>query len=75
MFAEMVDDIKAETVRGIFTVRAFQKLERKQVAKNITENHGDEPAVKKQRIVKDKVGRNEPCPCGSGRKYKDCCGK
>ena len=75
MFNEMIEDIKSDTVRGIFTVKAFQKLERKQVAKNVSENHGDEPAIKKQRVVKEKVDRNAPCPCGSGKKYKHCCGK
>ncbi|MCQ2911677.1 MAG: preprotein translocase subunit SecA [Clostridia bacterium] len=75
MFNEMIEDIKNETARGIFTVRTFQNMERKQVMKNISENHGEEKVVK-QRVSKDKlIGRNDPCPCGSGLKYKNCCGK
>jgi len=77
MFNEMIEDIKLETVRGIFTVKAFQKMERKQVARNMVENHGETDAkpVVKQRINKDKVGRNDLCSCGSGKKYKNCCGR
>ena len=51
-----------------------QNIERKQVVKNQSTNDSD-TTRKGRTIKKDKVGRNEQCPCGSGKKYKQCCGK
>lgn len=75
MFDEMVDQIRQDTVRYLFGITIEkQPTERKQIVDvdNI-EAPTDEP---NQPVVKEqKVGRNDPCPCGSGKKYKNCCGK
>ncbi len=74
MFDEMIVSIKEETVRGLFHVRPEATIERKQVAKPIAENHGGDGSIQKKPVVKgEKVGRNDLCPCGSGKKYKQCC--
>ncbi len=74
MFDEMIASIKEETVTGLFHVRPESTIERKQVAKPIAENHGGDGTLQKKPVVKgEKVGRNDPCPCGSGKKYKQCC--
>jgi len=74
MFDEMIASIKEETVRGLFHVRPGASIERKQVAKPTAENHGGDGSLQKKPVVKgEKVGRNDPCPCGSGKKYKHCC--
>lgn len=70
-FQTMVFSIKEDVVRYILRVRVVEKPEeRKMVA-----NHGGEENVKKPIKVGKKIGRNEPCPCGSGEKYKKCCGR
>ena len=76
MFEEMVAAIREETVRRLYSVRlkTNQEVKREHVASNITEGHGD-GTVKKQPRKVQKVGRNDPCPCGSGKKYKKCCGR
>ena len=74
MFESMIDDIRLEVTRMCMLA---QIVERPQERDNITSNHGGKPA-KKQPIRKtpeQKIGRNDPCPCGSGKKYKNCCGK
>ncbi|MBE6946290.1 MAG: preprotein translocase subunit SecA [Ruminococcaceae bacterium] len=77
MFDAMVQAIRDETVRRVFLtqVRANQELKRKQVAKESTARGGtSDGTVKPQPIRKaKKVGPNDPCPCGSGKKYKKCC--
>ncbi len=74
MFDEMIATIKEETVKVLFHVIPQSKIERKQVAKPMAENLGGDGTVAKKPVVKaDKVGRNDPCPCGSGKKYKHCC--
>ena len=78
MFEQMISAIREDTARAILTVelRSQQQPERKQVAKE-TGTSGD-GTDKKQPIRKkasEKVGRNDPCPCGSGKKYKQCCGR
>ncbi len=75
MFNEMVDSIQQDTVRLLYHVRIEQKVEREQVAK-VTGTNKDDSAVKKpaQRAEK-KIYPNDPCPCGSGKKYKQCCGR
>ncbi|MEZ3485641.1 MAG: preprotein translocase subunit SecA [Lachnospiraceae bacterium] len=75
MFEEMTKSIAEDTVRAIFHVRIEQKVEREQVAK-VTGTNRDDTAVRgpKKRVEK-KVYPNDPCPCGSGKKYKQCCGR
>ena len=75
MFDAMVDTIKEDTARKILTVEISNKpIERKQVATITgTGNGNNSPAVKKP-VKVQKIGRNDPCPCGSGKKYKKCCG-
>jgi len=76
MFEEMVSAIQEETVRRLYSVRlrTGQEVKRERVASNITEGRSD-GTVKKQPRKVQKVGRNDPCPCGSGKKYKKCCGR
>ena len=77
MFEEMINGIRSEVVRRIFTVQVKkeQPLERKSVAKGTLNNVGGDDTVKKQPVKSAaKPGRNDPCPCGSGKKYKKCCG-
>ncbi|HIZ55983.1 MAG TPA: preprotein translocase subunit SecA [Firmicutes bacterium] len=76
MFDDMVAAIREQTVRMLLTVRLRKQEEpkREQVAKPMTESLGGERVVHKQPVKKQKVGRNDPCPCGSGKKYKKCCG-
>ncbi len=74
MFEEMVASIKEDTVRMILTVqiRTEAPPQREQVLKPDAENAGSTTPVRKK--ASEKVGRNDPCPCGSGKKYKKCCG-
>ena len=78
MFDELTENIQNDTVRTLYRVRlrTAEEPKREEVAKNTFTNRTDESAVKKpvQNTTK-KVGRNDPCPCGSGKKYKQCCGK
>ena len=75
MFDAMTSAIQEDTVRLLYHVQVQQKVEREQVAK-VTGTNKDESAANapKKRATK-KVFPNEPCPCGSGKKYKQCCGK
>ena len=76
MFEEMNKSIQEEVLKLLFNVEKPERMERKAVSKNMTESGGEEPASRT--VVKskaEKVGRNDPCPCGSGKKYKKCCGK
>ena len=78
MFEEMIAAIQAETVRRLFSVRLRKDEEvmRERVAKATVENvGGDGTTPKKQPRKVTKIGRNDPCPCGSGKKYKNCCGR
>ena len=77
LFDQMVDDIKEDTVRQILSVMPrAQATERVQVAKPTSEGFGGgQPVVRKPVVKTVKVGRNDPCPCGSGKKYKKCCGQ
>jgi preprotein translocase subunit SecA len=72
MYAQMIDDIRYDTVRLIFRIRI---AERKAVAKVTGQSHGEAEKKTVTVIKANKVGRNDPCPCGSGKKYKHCCGK
>ena len=75
MFDEMTKGITADTIRTLFHIRIEQKVEREQVAK-VTGTNKDDTAVQapKRRETK-KIYPNDPCPCGSGKKYKQCCGR
>ena len=72
MFEAMIDDVKTSTARLIFLARV--NMQREQVAKE-TATSGDGTVQRKPIVKKNKVGRNDPCPCGSGKKYKHCCGR
>ena len=75
MFDQMVDDIKEDTVRQILSVMPRRDVTtRVQVAKPTSEGYGDGKQIARKPAVSKKVGRNDPCPCGSGKKYKKCCG-
>ena len=78
MFESMIAAIQAETIRRIFLARVqvgATTVKRERVAKLTGESAGSDGTVKKQPVKKgQKVGRNDPCPCGSGKKYKKCCG-
>ena len=74
MFEEMIAVIKEETIKYLFHVVPQSQIERQQVAKPVAENLGGDGTVQKKPVVKsERVGRNDPCPCGSGKKYKHCC--
>ncbi len=77
MFDEMVENIRRGTAKMILSVqvRENREISREQVAKPTSTSGAGDNSVKKEPIRKDKkVGRNDPCPCGSGKKYKKCCG-
>ena len=74
MFNDMTESIREETVKMLMHVRIEQKVEREQVAEVTGTNKDDSanaPIVRKS----EKISRNAPCPCGSGKKYKYCCGR
>ncbi len=75
MFDEMTQNIREETVRLLFRVRIEQKVEREQVAKVTGTNKDDTLQKGPVRRMEAKVYPNDPCPCGSGKKYKQCCGR
>ena len=77
MFEEMIAAIQEETVRRLYSVRLQknEEVKRERVAKGMTESVGGDGTVKKQPRKVAKIGRNDPCPCGSGKKYKQCCGR
>ena len=75
MFEEMIASIRKDTVKALMHIRVEQKVEREEVAK-VTGTNKDDSSVKAPiRRKTAKIGRNDPCPCGSGLKYKMCCGK
>ena len=76
MFDEMIGNIKVDVGRYVLTARINTK--RAEVAKPVSESREEAPGEKKKIVTQaksEKVGRNDPCPCGSGLKYKKCCGK
>ena len=81
MFDEMIDKIRTDTVRMVLFARPASEIRRTQVAKQRTAGLagvGGDTSEKKKPVVRrasERIGRNEPCPCGSGKKYKQCCGK
>ena len=74
MFDEMIAGIQQDTVRLLYHVRIEQKVEREQVAE-VTGTNKDEEVKGPVRRAQQKVYPNDPCPCGSGKKYKQCCGR
>lgn len=75
LFDEMVQKIDKDVSIFLLKAEIKQNIERKEVSKTkLTNDGGKETAKKKPKRVK-KIGRNDPCPCGSGKKYKQCCGK
>ncbi|MPM19956.1 Protein translocase subunit SecA [bioreactor metagenome] len=78
MFEGMIGAIREETVRRVFLaqIKRQEDVQRERVAKVTSESGADDGSLKRQPVKKaaGKVGRNDPCPCGSGKKYKKCCG-
>ena len=76
LFAEMVDEIRDDTVRDILSVIPREKAEERRQVYKIAGTTGGDGTLKKKPVVNktQKVGRNDLCPCGSGKKYKKCCG-
>ncbi|MGC4019185.1 MAG: preprotein translocase subunit SecA [Muricomes sp.] len=75
MFGEMTNAIAEITIRTLFHIRIEQKVEREQVAK-VTSTNKDETALREPKKREEKkIYPNDPCPCGSGKKYKQCCGR
>jgi preprotein translocase subunit SecA len=72
MFEELIKNIKEDTVKFIYNINIANLPKREKVAEPVVTNH--EEGVKKPVVREDKIGRNDPCPCGSGKKYKKCCG-
>ncbi|MDD7362609.1 MAG: preprotein translocase subunit SecA [Peptoniphilus sp.] len=75
MFEAMNESIREETVRLLFHVQNPEKMERKQVAKEVKTANPDSGVQEPVRRTSKKIGRNDPCPCGSGKKYKHCHGR
>jgi preprotein translocase subunit SecA len=74
MFDEMIYNIKVDTVKYLFHVQIEKAPEREKVAVETSTNVDD--SLPKKPVTNDKkVGRNDACPCGSGKKYKNCCGR
>ena len=75
MFEEMSNNIQFDSIRGLFNARIEIRIEKEEAVKQIFENHNGEKNINKPVKKENKIGRNETCPCGSGKKYKNCCGK
>ena len=75
MFDEMTTAIQEDTIRLLFHVKVEQKVEREEVAKVTGTNKDDTAKATPKKRANDKVYPNDPCPCGSGKKYKQCCGR
>ena len=75
MFDSMIDAITEETVKALTHIQIEQKVEREQVAKVTGTNKDETVAAKPKKREGRKVQPNDPCPCGSGKKYKMCCGR
>ena len=73
MFEDMNREIRSDFLRFLFHVEDPEKVEKRRMSKNIKEGASDKQQTIKRQAPK--VGRNDPCPCGSGKKYKNCCGR
>src|SRR5690625_231060 len=78
MFESMIASIEEETARYVMKAQIQQNLQREQVVKNtkaVSGNSEGEQQKRKPYVRKERIGRNDPCPCGSGKKYKHCHGR
>ncbi len=77
MYEAMLQAVNEDIIKLLFNIRAESKMERQQVAKPVAASGGSDDSLHSKPVVRNspKVGRNDPCPCGSGLKYKKCCGK
>ena len=75
MFDNMLQNIDKDVSIFLLKAEIRQNIERKEKRKKLLTNDTEEKASKKKPVKKQKIGRNDPCPCGSGKKYKQCCGK
>ncbi|MDU5109580.1 MAG: preprotein translocase subunit SecA [Clostridium sp.] len=77
MFEEMIEGIKIDTLKFLFHIQIQKPVERERVAEETSASHGGDEGEAKNKTVRNepKVGRNDACPCGSGKKYKNCCGR
>ena len=75
MFDEMTANIQEDTIRLLYHVKIEQKVEREQVAKVTGTNKDDSAPTEPKKRAAAKIYPNDPCPCGSGKKYKQCCGR
>ena len=75
MFDEMTANIQEDTIRLLYHVKIEQKVEREQVAKVTGTNKDDSAPAEPKKRAAAKIYPNDPCPCGSGKKYKQCCGR
>ena len=77
IFEEMTDNIKMETVKALFHVHLVEnkEIKRERVADVTATNHSDDSLGAQPVVKQEKAGRNDLCPCGSGKKYKNCCGR
>ncbi len=75
MFEEMSQHIQEDTLKILYRVRIQTEVKREEVAKPMFTNKDDSAVKQPKKRIAEKVGRNDPCPCGSGKKYKQCCGR
>ena len=75
LYEKMLENIDKYITLYLLRAEIRQNVERKQVVKPTGTNRSDETAKVHTKVKKEKIGRNDPCPCGSGKKYKQCCGK
>ena len=75
MFDQMLQNIDKDVSIFLLKAEIRQNIERKEKPKKLLTNDTETTPVKKKPIKKQKIGRNDPCPCGSGKKYKNCCGR
>ncbi|MCY6485645.1 preprotein translocase subunit SecA [Clostridium aestuarii] len=77
MFEQMTHNIQIDTMKYLFHVQVERAPERERVVKETATNQQGDDSVKREPIKRkeEKIGRNDPCPCGSGKKYKNCCGR
>ena len=75
MFNSMVSSVYEDVIRLLYHVKVEQKVEREEVAKVTGTNKDDSAKSTPKKRAEEKVYPNDPCPCGSGKKYKNCCGR
>ena len=75
MFDSMLQKIDKDVAIFLLKAEIRQNIERKEPSKKMITNDSEASEIKKKPVRKQKIGRNDPCPCGSGKKYKQCCGK